>query len=241
MFCINCGKPLPDNALFCPACGAKVTREAESGEPHLHAMRCTSCGSSDLKKTGRGEYVCQHCGTKFYTDEQKSGEDDEAKTAVLLSEAQEYAEKKDYLNELRTLIKAVELTPENNTVLLRLGRAYWRLNLPVKALEYYRRAEELYPDDPIVYTNIGSAFLKMGHNAEAKEQYEKAIAIIESDHMSATADDIAITYGNYALCIGRLGDRKGAKEYLSVAKGKGYSRESIATICRELHLNRFTI
>ena len=207
-------------------------------------MICISCGSSNFKKIRRGEYQCEYCGAMLCTDGQKPGEDHEAadaETAVLLSEAQAFAERKDYREELKTLAKAMALSPKNNTVLLRLGRAYWRLDLPDKALEYYRKAEELYPDDPIVYVNIASAFMKQGHYEEAKAQCEKGIAIIESDPMSASADDIAIAYGNYALCLGRLGDKEGAKKYLSVAKKKGYSKESVNTICRQLHLNRFQI
>lgn len=244
MFCISCGSSLPDNALFCPACGAKVTADAKPEEPHLRSMRCTSCGSSSLKIIRTGEYRCEHCGTKFYTDRQNPRGDVEtldAKVAVFLSEAAAYANKGDYRNELQTLAKAMELAPEDNTVLLRLGRAYWRLGLSEKALEYYRIAEDLYPGDPIVYANIGSAYIKLGHYAEAKVQYEKGIAIIESDPMSACADDIAVTYGNYALCLGKLGDRKSAKKYLSIAKEKGYSQESIDSICKQLHLNRYSI
>ena len=196
------------------------------------------------KKIGTGEYRCEHCGTKLFTEGQKSGEEEEARdadVAVLVSEAQAYADKKDYRNELLTLAKAMKLDPENNTVLLRLGRAYWRLGLPEKAIEYYRIAEELYPDDPIVYTNIGAAYIRLGHYAEAKVQYEKGMSIIESNPMSACADDIAITYGNYALCLGKLGDKDGAKEYLTLAKEKGYSKDSINSVCKQLHLNRFTI
>ena len=244
MFCTTCGKPLPDDALFCPACGAKVKGRAKPEESALHSLRCASCGSSSLRKIRAGEYLCEHCGTKLYTDEKRIGCDGqahEAEAAALLSEAQGYAEKKDYRNELRTLAKAMEIAPENNTVLLRLGRAYWRAGLPEKALEYYHIAEELYPEDPIVYANIGSAYLKLGHNEKAKEQYEKAISMIEADPMSACADDIAITYGNYALCVGRLGDRATAKKYLSIAKEKGYSKDSIDTICGELHLLRFLL
>lgn len=244
MFCISCGSALPENATFCPVCGKKVTWEAKQEDSKLHQIRCSYCGSSNVIKTRAGEYRCEHCGTKFFTEGQKSGEEEEARdadVAVLVSEAQAYADKKDYRNELLTLAKAMKLDPENNTVLLRLGRAYWRLNLPDKALEYYRIAEELYPDDPIVYSNIGAAYIRLGHYAEAKVQYEKGMSIIESNPMSACADDIAITYGNYALCIGMLGDKKGAKEYLSIAKEKGYSQESINSVCRQLHLNRFTI
>ena len=244
MFCISCGSSLPDNALFCPVCGAKVGRETKPKESHLHSMRCTSCGSSSLKKIRKGEYRCEHCGTTFRTNGQDLEANDEtldAKVAVFLSDAAEYAKKGDTQNELQTLIKAMDLAPEDNTVLIRLGRAYWRLGSVEKALEYYRMAEELYPDDPIVYVNIGSAFFKLGHYAQAKAQYEKGIAIIESDPMSACADDIAVAYGSYAFCLGKLGDKKSAKKYLSIAKEKGYSQESVNTVCRQLHLNRFTI
>ena len=244
MFCISCGSAVPDGALFCPACGAKVTGAAKPEEPHLVSVRCTSCGSSNLRKKSAGKYQCEHCGTVFFrTGEDPAGDEEakEAKVAALLSEASDCATRGDYENELQTLVKAVNLAPENNTVLLRVGRAYWRHGLCEKALEYYRTAEELYPDDPIVYTNIGTAYLKLGHYEKARTEYEKGIAIIESDPMSACGEDIAITYGNYALCLGKLGDRKGARKYLSVAKEKGYSQESINTICRQLHLNRFLI
>ena len=72
-------------------------------------------------------------------------------------------------------------------------------------------------------------------------QYEKAVAIIVSDPLSASAEDTAVTYGNYAYCLGKLGDRKNAKKYLSIAKEKGYSKDSIDTICRDLHLFRFLL
>ena len=244
MYCKSCGAALPDNAAFCPACGAKVTETGKPEKSPLRSLRCTSCGSGNLKRIHPGEYRCEHWGTVFYTDGQDIGADREAldaKVAVLLSEASAFADKKDYHNEIQTLSKAMELAPENDFVLLRLGRAYWRLGSIEKALEYYHMAEELYPNDPTVYTNIGSAYFKLGHYAEANAQYEKAVAIIASDPMSACAEDIAVAYGNYAYCLGKLGDMKNAKKYLSIAKEKGYSKDSIDTICRELHLFRFLI
>ena len=244
MFCKSCGAVLPDDAAFCPGCGAKVTGEGNPEKNHLYSMRCTSCGSSELRKVYKGKYRCEHCGTILYTDEQNTGEEQEAATAqlaVLLSEASEFAEKKDYQNELQTLIKAVSLVPDDNTALLRLGRAYGRLGSIEKAMEYYRKAEELYPKDPTVYNNIGTLYFKSGHYAQAKEQYEKAVTLIESDPMSACGDDIAITYGNYAYSLGKLGDLENAKKYLSIAKAKGYSKGSIDTICRDLHLFRFLL
>ena len=244
MYCRICGTALPDAAAFCHACGAKVSGGEKAGTMELYPVRCTACGSSSLKKIRKDEYRCEYCGTVFYTNEQSIGEDHEstdAKVAVLLAEAAAFAEKKDYNNELQTLIKAKELDPENDFVLLRLGRVYWKLGSLEKAMEYYQIAEELYPNDPTVYNNIGSNYFKMGQYAKANEQYEKAIALIEADPTSANGEDVAITYGNYAYSLGKLGDRKNAKKYLSLAKEKGYSTDSINTICKELHLFRFLL
>ena len=244
MYCMSCGAALPDDAAFCLKCGAKLTGGEKPNTGLLHAMRCTACGSGSLKRIRKGEYRCEHCGTLLHTDEDGSGSNQEsvdAKVAILLSEAAAFAEKKDDHNELRTLTEAMELAPENNTVLLRLGRAYWRLGSFEKAMECYRAAEERYPEDPTVYTNIAAVFFKSGHYAEAKAEYEKAVAIIVSNPASACAEDIGIAYGNYAYCLGKLGDKKNAKKYLSLAKEKGYSKESVEFICRDLHLNRFLI
>ncbi len=244
MFCMYCGAVLPDQAAFCPGCGAKVTGEGDSEKPHLRLMKCTSCGSGDIKKVYNGKYRCEHCGSILYTDEKSTDEDQEAvaaQVAILVSEAAEFSKKKDYQNELRTLTKAINLAPEDCNVMLRLGRAYWRLGSLEKSMEYYRIVEDLYPNDPAVHCNIGANYFKSGHYAQAKEEYEKAIEIIVSDPMSACEEEVAIIYGNYAHCLGKLGDMKNAKKYLSVAKEKGYGKEFIDTICRELHLFRFLI
>lgn len=223
MYCMSCGAALPENSAFCYACGAAVTDGKEPKKAHLYSMSCSACGSGDHRKIRFGEYRCEHCGTVLHTGEQNSAVDQEAadaKVAVLLSEASAFEEQKDYKSQLQTLIKAVELAPENNTVLLRLGRAYWQLGPFEKAMEYYRIAEEMYPNDPTVYNNNGSTFFKSGRYAEAYAQYEKAIAIIDADPLSACAEDIAVFYGNYAYSLGKLGDKKNAKKYLSIAKKK---------------------
>lgn len=243
MFCTSCGASLPDHAAFCPACGAKVTGEEKQSPSRLHSLKCTSCGSTSLRKLPAGGYQCEHCGTILHADEEESGEDHETagQVAVLLSQAAAFAEKKDYQNELQALVKAVELAPRDNTVLLRLGRAYWKLGSIDKAMEYHRMAEELYPNDPAVYNNLGTNYFKLGNYAQAHAHYEKAIAIVEADPTSASPGDTAVFYGNYAYNFGKLGDKKNAKKYLSIAKAKGYSKDSINIICEDLHLLKFLI
>ncbi len=247
MFCISCGKMLPDNALFCPACGTRVGQTSPSVPPQadvspLLTLKCTSCGSSNLKRLRAGEYRCEHCGTSFFSKEQSDREEDsDARLVSLLDKAEAYAEKGELQSEHKALATAYSLAPENNDVLLRYGRSYIKLGFPQKAMEYFRKAEALFPEDPVVYVNIGTALLKEGHFAEAKQQYEKGLSIIEADPSSASVGDAAVAYGNYALCVGRLGDRKTARKYLSIAKEKGYRSASIDWICRELHIPRFLI
>ena len=93
------------------------------------------------------------------------------------------------------------------------------------------------PDNPTVYCNIGNVYFTQGQYAAAKPLYEKALAGIEANPMRVSGNDIAVSYGNYGNCLGKLGDLEGAKKYLSLAKTKGYSRESLRNVCRQLGLN----
>ena len=228
MFCIYCGTRIPENGVFCPACGAKaaVIRVEEKEKPAGNGMRavaCASCGSGNLKRIGKGEYLCEHCGSRFFTEEPDdvlSPEEKNAKLLALFAEAESYSAKDDYQAELSTLTKGLELAPENSRLLLRLGRACASLGLLREAMEYYGKAEKANPDYPIVYLNQAILYLKQDMAAEAKPLLDKALALIGENPMSASTGDIAITYANYAQCIGKLGDRAAAKKYLSMAKEK---------------------
>ena len=244
MFCIYCGTRIPEDAAFCPACGSKVAviKVAEKKPPSgsgMHAVMCASCGSSNLKRVGKGEYLCEHCGSRFFTEEADGGmspEEKKAKLMALFAEAERFAEKDDYGAELGVLSKGLELAPDDVTLLLKLGRACRNLGFQQEAMEYYRKAEQVNPDDPVIYVNQGTAYLMQDMPAEAKPLLEKALAMMDADPMSATKGDIAVTYGNYALCIGKLGDLAGARKYLRIAKEKGHRQQSIDYICRKLQI-----
>ncbi len=242
MFCIYCGTRIPDSAAFCPACGAKTAaikveeKERPSG---MRAVVCASCGSGDLKRIGRGEYRCGHCGSRFFAEEPEDAmsiEERKAKLLTLFAEAQKHADHGDYQAELGALSKGLELVPEDPTLLLKLGRASMRFDLVQEAMEYYRKAEEVNPDDPIVYVNQGVVYMKQDMAAEAKPLFEKALAMVKADPLSASTSDVAVTYSNYALCLGELGDRAGAKKYLAAAKKKGCSEKTIDYVCKKLKI-----
>ena len=235
MFCIQCGSALPEGAAFCPFCGTKA---GVSGETAPDA--CPACGSRGLRKVRRGTYLCEYCGSRIFSaghDAAGGEEETETELLALFELSMEHEQRDDISGELRILLKGLDIDPENVTLLLKLGRAYWRLGMNKKALEYFRKAERLDPDNPVTYINMGNIHLTQGQYAEAKPLYEKGLAIMESDPLSALGNDIAVSYGNYGNCLGKLGDIEGAKKYLSIARKRGYSRESLANVCRQLGLN----
>lgn len=245
MFCIRCGRELPENAVFCPACGNKVTGNVFSVQNQpmktiIHTGVCSACGSNQLKELRPGVVLCEHCGTKSYTDGRNAPEDSaitDAMVTVLLKEAEEYSANNDLKNELLSLSKALPLAPENYTVLYRLGRCYNRLDFPDKALEYFRKADALYPNDPDVTVMLGTVHMDKGKTAEAKPYYEKALSMIEENLIPAGSSEAAIAYLSYGLCLGRLGDKDSARKYFSLAKKTGYSQLGIENYCNELGLN----
>lgn len=245
MYCTKCGGKLPEAAVFCPVCGTKVEpetvskAEARSAGPASPAV-CTACGSRSLRKIRRGEYLCDYCGSRFLAEEDDavmSEEDAKAKLMALFEEAARYESRNEIGQELGVLLKGLDLAPENSTLLLKLGRAYWRLGSDEKAMEYFRKAEKADPGNPILHNNIGNIYLTKGQYTAALPFYENAIAALEANPMSVSANDAAVLYANYGNCLGRLGDRRGAKKYLSIAKAKGYSAESLNNVCKALGLN----
>ena len=76
-----------------------------------------------------GAVFCPSCGRRVALKPIEEA-DKWPETGVLLSifrEADEYERKDDYQTELRILVKGLRIAPENCTLMLRLGRAYWRL------------------------------------------------------------------------------------------------------------------
>lgn len=235
MFCIKCGAALPEGANFCPKCGTK-TGFSDRTPPES----CTACGSRALKRVRRGEYLCEHCGSRYHVNGEdgiESEEETEARLTALFVEASEYEARDDIPAELQILLKGLDIAPQNINLLLKLGRSYWRLGQNQKAMEYYERAEVSDPGNPIISIGVGNIYLTQGVYIEAKTLYEKGLSIMEANPLSVTANDIAVSYGNYGYCLGKLGDRKGAKKYLSIAKKKGYNPQSLANVCRQLGLD----
>ena len=161
----------------------------------------------------------------------------EAKLMEVFTQALAYAEKGEYVKELTLLLDNWELGCDNGNYMVKLGRAYRRNGMTAKAIEYYEKAKELNPKDPTIYSNMAIAYVTTGQYAPAKPLFEQAIAMAEGAPLSLSQNDFASIYGNYALCIGLMGDMKGARKYLKIAKDKGYAEKLLNDKCEQLHIN----
>ena len=161
----------------------------------------------------------------------------ELRLMELFEQARELHQKDQYSQELKLLLNAWDLGRKDAGYVIKLGRCYRCLGNHQKALEYYEKAKELDPNDPTIYGNIGVVYGTIGQDEKARPYYERAIAMMEASPASASSYDIAVTYANYALSIGRLGDLKAAKKNLKIAKDRGYSEKSIEYICQQLKIN----
>ena len=73
LICQNCGAQIPDDAAFCPKCGAKTTSttpKATSASPTpiiapsgVASLKCPSCGAPIAPKFGEMVITCEYCGT----------------------------------------------------------------------------------------------------------------------------------------------------------------------------------
>ncbi|MBQ3295091.1 MAG: tetratricopeptide repeat protein [Erysipelotrichaceae bacterium] len=213
-------------------------------ENSISSLICDSCGSTDFKKITRGEYVCRYCGKRFLIDQNDAPVTDPEKESELIrifNEAAGYERKDQYEKELQTLSKGLKIAPDDCTLLTKLGRVYWRLGFLNRAREYLDKAQDLYPDDPVVYNNIALLYLSKNMYEEARPYFEKSIRLVEDDPLSAGYNDTAVIYGNYALCIGLLGEMEEARKYLKIAKKKGYPESSIKNVCKKLKITSWNI
>ena len=209
-------------------------------EKQLESLKCTACGSGKLKKISRSEYICEYCGSRYFLglrSEDVKADQDEAQLMPLFLEAQKYERKDAIAKELEILLKGLEIAPDNSTLMLKLGRAYWRLGLLKKASEYLERARQLDPNDPVLYNNIALLYISSKDYEKARLNLEKSFELIKDDPLCVSGNDEAIIYGNYGMVIGKLGNLEEARKYLRIAKEKGYSDSSIKNVCKSIGID----
>ena len=166
-----------------------------------------------------------------------SDTDRELKLLALFRDAAVLHEKDDITGELNLLLSNRELGANSASYMVKVGRAYRRLGMTPKALEYYEEAKKLNPKDPTIYSNTAIAYVTAGQYADAKPYFEKAVELAEAAPLSVSAGDFASIYGNFARCVGLMGDIRSAKKYLKIAKEKGYNEAYFNDVCKTLGIN----
>ena len=64
---------------------------ANKTENNISSLVCDSCGGTDFRKIGRGEFVCMHCGKHFFTQQNDKAVNDPEKESELIAIFEEAA------------------------------------------------------------------------------------------------------------------------------------------------------
>lgn len=82
MFCQKCGNQIPDDAIFCPKCGARQevngqkattqgnapgnkSQEATIAGPSVQELKCPGCGAPIKPEFGEMVITCEYCGSSI--------------------------------------------------------------------------------------------------------------------------------------------------------------------------------
>jgi len=92
-----------------------------------------------------------------------------------------YMKKKEFLNSIEPLERALSKDPENLSVHNSLGTAYMAVQRTDDAINCYKNALELYPDNAMAYYNLGSAYQIQTKHDKACEYLQKAVELEDDD------------------------------------------------------------
>lgn len=231
MFCTECGNKVGENEKFCRKCGTKLQNNVHEPKP-LNKLdnRCDSCGAG-LKKLSAGHYVCEYCGSEYFTNEK--GEVSEAKltereTLDAMYRAAQFEKKNQFWEELQCLLEASERAPDNAILLVKLGRAYRRNNMYAKAVECYEKSIKINPSYGNAYVNLGTIYILEEQYAKAEQSCRKGIELMNANRIEYTNGDYAIAHSNCAIAVGKQGRKEEAKRLLKIAENNGYKNGDAA-------------
>ena len=140
---------------------------------------------------------------------------------------------------------------EMGTIAFReIGNLYQRLNLPKKAIRYYKLLLKKSPNDLAGAYNMGAVLTRLGKESEAAEWYRKAIALFERPEVRGklpgeaasllqTMSQAYAATGNIGTAIARLNEaisrsRKVKTDVFSALQYKTISRQEFVQETREL-------
>lgn len=185
----------------------------------MRMIKCDACGAYEFKRVGN---ICQcsFCGSKYILDECDNlvgKELTEAKLITLLEDSKKLHELGKYTEELKVLVKALEMDENNANTMVKLGRCYSSLKFYDKAMECYKKTLELDPNEGAAYANMGLIYILRQNYEEAAKCYEKGLPMIDK-----ATFDYWVVYANYAVAVAKLGNPKKAEKIIKEAEARGY-------------------
>lgn len=180
-------------------------------------MKCDYCGS-EMHLNGN-MYVCNDCFTTYIVKK-----DAVVKKYVVPDEfAREYkkmssiftsnnSEKK--FNAAQSLLQIYSNCPALWNL---LGVLYREKNQIEDALKCYEKALNLNPDYTQIIVNTAISYYKLNDLEKANQKMEIAYA-----KMDASAPNYEVMLGNYALIVGKMGDKDKATKLINEAEARGY-------------------
>lgn len=160
----------------------------------------------------------------------------DTKIMDLLMDAERCRKQQDYGTEARMLAFALKLKPDDTMIWNKLGRAYRAAGFLDKAVSCYEKVLSLNRDDPWAYANLGGVHLVQENYAAACEFYARAVQLLERNDKLKDRDYPTIL-ANYALALGKNGDKRQAAKLLKEAEKRGYN--NCAYIRKQLKLSLF--
>ena len=119
--------------------------------------------------------------------------------------------------EIKGYLAALSVDDRNEIAWTRLGRFLREQNKLDKATECYNMVLRINPNCAVVYGNIGALYIVKQEYVKAEEYLRKASSL-----MSETDVDYPIMMSNYAVAVGKQGDKKQANKLLKMAEKQGY-------------------
>jgi Flp pilus assembly protein TadD len=92
---------------------------------------------------------------------------------------------------LSPLRQAIEILPDDPSIMLNLGGAYILLGRYIEAEAVLSRAAEIAPDNPLIWSNLGAAVLRLNLGTEDECQRRAIAAFRRALELDATAPSVA--------------------------------------------------
>lgn len=164
-----------------------------------------------------------------------SAEDPIARFDQIVEEKNRLTRSGNYAAQIPLLTEATGLALDNMRMARiwnYMGLAHEGLQSPQKAEESYRTALRFDPENPSSHNNLALLYSAGRKHDLALRYMDLALAEAKKRKLN-----LGLFYGNYALVVGRSGDKSKANDYLRLAKTAGYGEQDIQTIRRQLGLS----